>query len=131
MEFIIDKPKTWKGYAYVFGSSILKNEMITNGIDCYTHLVYWTPQGDNKTNSFLIEAEYWSPNENVPYYRFYIRSGVVPSNIRKEVESIFIAEVLPKLIEWMQKKINEPVNSRIKLRMFCAYYRNGQLILNQ
>ncbi|MHB1276807.1 MAG: hypothetical protein ACYC1Q_00245 [Bacteroidia bacterium] len=130
MELIIDKPKTWKGLSYVLKSSLLEKVIKDRGLECYVQLHYWTPQGNNKTNCRLIEAEYWDTNENVPYSRFYIRTGVVPSAERKKVEELLMSEVLPKLIVWMERKVNEPINSTQRSGMFCAYYNEGILAVS-
>lgn len=133
MIFIVEKQKTWKGLSYVLKSSILKNAIIEKGLDCYVNLVYWTPQHQlsRKNDCSIIEAEYWEPNHNVDYFRFYIRTGVVPSVERKKVELIFINNVLPKLINWMTMKTNQLPIARQNQGMFCAYYRNGQLEINK
>lgn len=129
MTFDIEKPKTWKGLSYVLKSSMLKDEIIARGIDCKVHLIYWTPQRNNQTDCSIIEASYWLPNQNVDYTRFYIRSGVVPSRERKKVETIFVHEILPKLINWMENQVKTPIEATNRPGMFCAFYKEGKLIL--
>lgn len=130
MTFDIEKPKAWKGLSYVLKSSMLKDEIIARGVDCNVHLIYWTPQRNNQTNYSIIEAEYWLPNQNVDHTRFYIRSGVVPSIDRKKAETILVNEILPKLIDWMENQIKTPIESTNRPGMFCAFYKEGELILN-
>ncbi|BDD03880.1 hypothetical protein [Aureibacter tunicatorum] len=130
MTFDIEKPKTWKGLSYVLKSSILKDEITSRGIECNVHLIYWTPQLNNQTDCSIIEAEYWLPNQNVEHGRFYIRSGVVPSSERKKVETILINEVLPKLIDWVEIQVNTSIEATHRPGMFCAFYKEGELILN-
>ncbi|WP_018343626.1 hypothetical protein [Cytophaga aurantiaca] len=129
MRFDIEKPKTWKGLSYILKSSVLEDAIISNNLDCNVHLIYWTPQRDNKTDCSLIEAEYWLSNQNVDYARFYIRTGVVPSSDRKKAETLFTEHVLPNLIDWMKHKITLPNNSSISSGMFCAFYKNGNLVI--
>lgn len=131
MKFEIEKPKTWKGLSYVVKSSWLIDEISSRGIDCNIHLIYWTPQGDNQTNCSIIEAEYWLPNRNVSYPRFYIRSGVVPSKERKKVETIFLNKVLPKLMDWIKVQSELALDSNLRPEMFCAFYKNKKLVINQ
>jgi hypothetical protein len=128
MTFVIKKEKTWKGLSYVLKSSVLKNEIIARGLDCYIYLNYWTPQMNNETAWPLIEAEYLLPNANVDHSRFHIRTGVVPSAERKNAEIILINEVLPRLIEWMTKKINQPVNSTDTEWRFSAFYKDRKVV---
>lgn len=127
MRFVIEKPRTKKGLSYIFKYSILKNAIISKNLDCNVHLVYRTPGRNPENDCSLIEAEYWLPNYKVDYYRFYIRTGVVPSPIRKKVEILFINEVLHKLVDWMIFITNQPDNSTIKSGKFAAFYRNGSL----
>lgn len=127
MTFTVEKPKISKGLSYVLKSSALKDEIDTNELDCNVHLVYWTPQLDNRQNCSLIEAEFWLPNENVPNTRFYIRTGVVPSENRKNAETILKSQVLNPLIDWMKKRMNEPVNSTTKAGWFRTALVDGSL----
>lgn len=129
MNLIVEKPKTWKGLSYVLKTSVLEKALIEAGLDCYVQLVYWTPKQDHKTHCSIIEAHYWYPNNNVPYYRFYIRAGVVPSNERENVEALLSNEVLPKLIQWMQRRVNEDLNSTKRSTYFSASYINGRLVM--
>lgn len=98
MTFSIEKPKTWKGLSYVLKSSLLKEAIAENELDCNVHLKYWTPGGDSQTGWSILDGHYWLPNRHVDYARFYIRAGVVPSAIRKEVEVKLGSEALPELI---------------------------------
>ena len=131
VKFKIEKPKTRKGFSYALKTSYLKTEVESHGLDCNIILVYWTPGGDNTTDCSLIEAEFWVPNQNVDEYRFYIRAGVVPSTERKKAEAILINEVLPNLVEWMAREINQPSNYTKVPGKFSASYRNGELVLNR
>lgn len=131
MEFIIEKPKTWKGLSYILKSSILQNAIVSKGLDCYVHLIYMTPQGDNHINCMLINAEYWLPNQNINYCRFYIRTGVVPATERKIVSQILNEEVLPLLLDWMEAQINKPLNSTTLRSGFYAFYKDSKLVINK
>lgn len=129
MTFIVEKPKTKKGLSYVLKSSMLKSAIIARGIECYVHLVFWTPRGDNKNDCSIVEAEYWLPNRRVEYPRFYIRSGVVPSIERKEVEIIFVREMLPELVNWMENQVKTPIEAINRPGMFYAIYKEGKVIM--
>lgn len=126
MPFHIEKPKTWKGLSYVLKSSWLITALEQKGIDTYVQLVYYTRHKPFDPPYMLFEAEYWPPNLHVDHYRFYIRTGVVLSTERKKAETLLLAEVLPKLIEWMELQIHRDLYAT-KSRMFCAYYGDSQV----
>ena len=130
MTFSVNKPDTWKGLSYVLKSSRLKDAIVDAGLDCYVNLRFWTPQQDHKKDCSLIQAEYWLPNPYVHHTRFYIRTGVVPSMERKAAEAVMMAEVIPQLVDWMGKQLAEPLNSRQRPGMFCAYWRDGKLVID-
>ena len=96
--------------------------------DCNINLVFWTPQ----IIGSVLSAEYWFANENVPYERFYIRTGVVKSELRAEVKGMMSELIIPALICQMEKIIKESRNST-KLKQgqfFEANFENGTLIIN-
>jgi len=131
MEFIIEKPKTWKGLSYVLKSSVLKDEMDRHRLDCYVQLVYWTQRKSPEDLWNIIDANYWLPNENVDYSRFYIRTGVVPSSERKKAETLFKDVVLEKLIVWMMSLSTLDIKATKKNTYFSANYKDGEIFLSK
>lgn len=131
MIFNIEKPKVPKGYSYVLKSSVLKDAIIANDIACNVHLVYWKPKQNEAFDYSLIDAWYWEPNQNVDDYRFYIRSGQVFSSERKKIEVILKDEVVPQLIGWMKSKTEQPANSTTNTGRFCAFYKDGRLVIEK
>ena len=94
-------------------------------IDCHIDLRYWTPTVDGS----ILEAEYWLPNENVPYPRAYVRAGSLPREQRHGAGQALSATVLPAFVEWLWKVLSLPDNSPILFRgpRFVAAYRHGLL----
>jgi len=101
----IDKDKIPKGSSFALKSSILLKAFEKSKITTETHLCFIN------NNKILFDAHYWLPNKNVDYFRFYIRTGVVPSNRRKEAKEFLEKEVIPEFIEWAVNLINLPGNS--------------------
>lgn len=131
MKFETEKNKIRTGLAYPLKTSMLKNAIENSNIDCNIHLIYWTPkQHDDSYN--ILECEYWLPNKNVDYDRFYIRAGVVKSEDRKKVEILMKNEVIPVLIEFIQKKKSEPINSTVKSQpsYFKAVFVGNKIVIN-
>lgn len=107
MRFIIEKPKIFKGLCYVLKSSLLKEALEETNLDLNISLNFWTPQ---KLGS-ILSVEYWFPNENVEYDRFYIRAGAIKSENRKRAEELMNKYVIPDLIIRIKKIKNESINS--------------------
>ena len=131
MRFDIEKAQTWKGLSYPLKTSMLKDALEKNKVDCNMHLVYCTPQQhDEKYN--VIECHYWLANQNVDYDRFYIRAGVVKSEKRKLAETLLINEVLPKLIDFIKNKIKLSPNSTTKDKQdsFQAVFVDDKILIN-
>ena len=128
MQFNIEKPKTYKGLSYVLKSSFLQNAIEEAQLDLNVHLVYWTPQ---KIGS-ILSADYWSPNENVAYDRYYIRAGVVKSEDRKLAQLLMVDIIIPDLIHRIKLREAEPIDStRVKKGWFFdATYEQGILRIN-
>jgi hypothetical protein len=90
----ISKCKLPKGKSFVLKTSQLDTALSEAGIDCHIDLVYWLPQSGGS----ILEAQYWLPNENIAYPRFYVRAGVVASELRLRASQALLEEVLPKFI---------------------------------
>lgn len=129
MNLVITKPKIWKELSYPLKSSILQNAMDENGIDCYTILDYWVPQRRRENQPWnLIDAEFWLPNFNVNYPRFFIRAGVVKSQDRKLAEHLLIHTIIPELIDWMKANLEVKEGWTRRPKEFSARYIDGELI---
>ena len=87
----IQKDKIRKGFGYPLKSSLLEKALLEADITTDVHLIYGN-------NSRLFEAFYWVPNENVPFDRFYVRTGAFEasrvSELRAELESSIIPEFI-------------------------------------
>ncbi len=128
MELSIEKPKTYKGLSYVLKSSLLKNALEETGLELNVHLVFWTPQELGP----ILSAEYWLPNNNVPYDRFYIRAGVVKSEDRKVAQTLMEDVIIPDLVRRIQTIKSLPEDSS-KLKsgwFFDANFVDGVLKIN-
>ncbi len=100
----IEKGKIPKGLSFVLKSSMLEKSLKIAKIDTNVHLIY------DPRHSFF-EAFYWLPNENVPYERFYIRTGAVDAHIAKEAREYMVNRVLPEFITWAEEINRLPSNS--------------------
>ena len=131
MRFDIEKAQTWKGLSYPLKTSMLKDALENNKIDCNIHLIYWTPQQHDEKYS-VIECHYLLANQNVDYDRFYIRAGVVKSEKRKLAETLLTNEVMPKLIDFIKNKIKLPPNSTTKGKQdfFQAVFVDDKILIN-
>ena len=123
----IEKPKLPKGLSYALKTSLLQATLEEAQIDCYVHLNYWRPQ----TGCSVLEAEYWLPNQNVPYPRVYIRAGVVPSSHHKAASDAIAKNILPAFTEWLLRILALPENSPVlhSKPYFNAAYDNGEVAI--
>lgn len=131
IKLVVDKSKVYKGFSYFMKTSYLIDPLETIGFNGFIHLIYWIPQLDNITHCSLIQAWYWLANPNVDYNRFYIRTGVVQSHRRKDLEMIAKEQVIPQLVDWMLEVDRLPDNATFKEgRTFMASYINNELKIN-
>ena len=100
----IEKRKLPKGYSYALKSTMIENVFKENNITTYTHLIYCYSE-------IFFDAHYLIPNQNVDYYRFYIRAGHVESIRRKEAMMFMQNSVIPEFIKWANELISLPENS--------------------
>ena len=124
VEIDVEKPPLSKTRSYVLRTSVLRTAVADANIDTYISLRYWTPQIDSGS---VLEAEYWLPNQNVPYPRVYIRAGSVPKAERRDAFGWLERSALPSFIQWLTKVLALPDNSPILRRgpHFNATYRYG------
>jgi hypothetical protein len=82
---------------------------------------------DAAVDGSILEAEYWLPNDHVPYPRTYVRAGSLPREQRSTAAACLKAAVLPTFIQWLAKVVALPDNSPILLRgpKFVATYQHG------
>lgn len=131
MKFDIEKPKTRKGLSYVLKTSMLKDILDANNIDCNIHLIYWTPR-NIPIGETILECHYWLPNKNVDYDRFYIRAGTVKSESRKVAEKLMKEQVLPKFIDWILHIKSLPATSTLlENKYFNAVFKNDKVTIYQ
>jgi hypothetical protein len=104
---LIEKNKIPKGVSFVLRSSALEHALQSAGISVDTHL--------RQTNTCIFfGADFWPPNPNVAYERFYIQAGVVPSSYASEARRFVEATVLPQFIAWAKDILALPYNSPIR-----------------
>jgi len=131
-EITIEKGRIRKDYSHVIKSSMLTPliEKINSDEEFSVQVVYLQPK-ISKNESWILDAQFWTPNEHVNHYRFYIRPGCVKSEQRKLTFENMEKSILPKLIDWMDQCLDS-----IKLiparKHFCIeqtgdkYYLNGE-----
>lgn len=120
----ISKPKIPSSYSYVLKTSQLEEVLIENNIKTEATLVYWKP----KIIGSIFEANFWLPNDRIPFNRLYIRAGVVlKSDILKAREGL-VNEVFPKFIEWIKniEKLERTSPLRTE-RNFDAHFQNNKV----
>lgn len=126
----VAKPKPPKGSSYVLKTSLLKQALEDAGVECHVDLDYWIPQGGGS----IFEAEYWLPNENVPYPRVYIRAGVVPTDSYESAMNAMVSTVLPAFIQWIRRILALPEQSpelHLKPYFNATYTETGLNITNE
>jgi hypothetical protein len=119
----VEKPPLSKKRSYVLRTSLLEAAVSAAGLDCHIDLKYWTPTVDGS----ILEAEYWLPNENVPYPRTYVRAGSLLREQRSAAAALLKTAVLPAFTQWLVKVLALADNSPILLRgpKFAARYQHG------
>ena len=123
----IERPRVPKGRAYVLKTSLLQALLQESGIAVAVHLVYWTPRVEGS----VLEAEYWLPNLNVLYPRFYIKAGSLRAERRQEALAALQSTGLPALERWMQSVVRLPDRSPLlggRLH-FEAHYSEARLTM--
>ena len=124
----IERPPVPKGRAYVLKTSSLQALLEQSGVEVAVHLVYRTPRVEGS----VLEAEYWLPNPNVAYPRFYIRAGSLQAERRQEALGALQSIGLPALGRWMQSVVRLPDQSPLlggRLH-FEAHYLDARLTIN-
>ncbi|WP_221393475.1 hypothetical protein [Dyadobacter sp. NIV53] len=126
---IIDKPKIRKGYSYVLQSSVLQKAIADSKLYTSVHLKYWTPNNNENVDWLLIRGEYWFPNQQVSYPRFFIEIAAVPVNLKQQAAFVVQTAVISKLINWMVQQEQLELRSTILEPYFRAVLTNGSLII--
>lgn len=126
----VSKPKLLKGRSYVLKTSQLAKVLSDASIDGHVDLVYWVPQRSGS----ILEAQYWLPNENIPYSRVYVRAGAVPTALHSAACDSLTNLALPQFGEWLRGVLALPDDSPV-LQMTpyfnAAYTEKGLVITNQ
>jgi len=95
-----------KGQSYPLRPSILESALADAGLSIDTHLI--------RSPGNLFDAHFWTPNENVPYERLYVRFGSVPSPDLASTRNRVETEALPSLLRWIKGILALPSNSPIR-----------------
>ena len=125
----IEKAKIPFQYGYVLKTGQLENLLQDNNIDIHVDLRYWFAQNIGS----ILDAHYWLPNENIEYFRLYIRAGALLKQdifiARKKMEEI----VLPEFVSWVKNILVLPDNSpSLKHNLyFNADFCNGDVYINK
>ena len=118
MKIDIEKEKLPKGLSYALKTSTIERVLVENQIDTYVHLIY-------SKSKIFFDAHYWLPNENVDYFRLYVRAGSVQSNQRKDAEIYMNNIVIPAFVVWAKRLTKLPENSTELLseNYFCRNFK--------
>src|SRR3569623_570539 len=95
-----------KGQSYPLRPSVLRAALADAGLSIDTHLI--------RSPGNLFDAHFWTPNENVPYERLYVRFGSVPSPDLASKRIRVEAEALPSLLRWIEGILALPSISPIR-----------------
>ena len=126
IDYISKEKKLPKGCGYVLSSRQLGCLLEENDITIHTDLIYFY----SKEPGALLYADYWRPNNHIPYYRIYMQSGTVLSGevfaAKRAVEEV----VLPEFIAWVKYVLELPENSTLfsgKCPAFSARFVDGKV----
>ena len=81
--------------------------LVAGGINIDTSLSYVIGQ-------IFFDANFWVPNQNVPYERLSIRAGAVPSAIANDARVFMNTSVIPQMVAWVKGILALPSNSPIR-----------------
>jgi hypothetical protein len=125
MEYEFHKSKIPKDFSYPIKRNILEGFLENSE----TNRIKWVSFnfGSQKTNivvwaNFIGEAHTAGSAGNIGLYVY-----AVPSDERKQIETLLIEEGLPKFIEWLKKLEKLGEGWRQKTRLFEIEYKKGEL----
>jgi hypothetical protein len=84
----------------------LEAALSDHGVSIDTHLI--------RSPGILFDANFWPPNDNVPYERLYVRFGSVPSADVASTRSRVEAEAIPILLRWISGILSQAENSPVR-----------------
>lgn len=124
----IDKDKIPKGRSYALKTSLLETVVAEYNIQTRIHLEYH----NNPHPLHFFRAEYWLPNKNVEYDRFYITVGTVANSERKNAQEFLVSQILPLFGLWARSILDLPDNSSKlhKAPWFEAIYQKEDITIN-
>ena len=130
MEIFVEKDKLPKGYGYALKTSQLEMILADNGIQTDTHLIYYL---SIKNFPILFHADYWLPNDRMPYCRLYIRTYSLPSGELEIARRKMTDDILPDFAKWVKAILSLPDNSTAFSEdlYYCAEYSNGTVTKNR
>lgn len=128
MNFIVEKPKVRQGLSYVLKSSAIQNALMERRIDVPVYLTFFTPQHFNPADTPVFESEYVPVSVGGKENRFHVRIGVVISEQRKQVEELFVREMLVPFLDFVEYQLSKPQNSTDRGRGFYVRWVDGKLV---
>ena len=107
VKMLIERDKISKSSSFILRSSLLEEAMHLAGISTDTSL-------HHVSSSIFFDAHFWPPRPNVPYERFYIRAGCVPTIQSNEARLFVETHVIPSFIDWASGILSLPNNSPVR-----------------
>ena len=104
---LIEKEKISKNSSFILRSSLLEQAMHEAGISTDTSLRH-------VSSRIFFDAYFWPPRPNVPYERFYIRAGCVPTIQSHEARLFVQTHVIPSFIDWASGILSLPSDSPVR-----------------
>ncbi|OMI17751.1 MULTISPECIES: hypothetical protein [Leptospira] len=101
----IKREKIPKGFSYPLKTSELIEAFRSAGIETQTYLLY------SQAKNTFFNVYFWIPNPNVPYERFYIQVGAIPSQFVHLAREKMQFKVLLKFTKWAADLLSLPTNS--------------------
>jgi hypothetical protein len=95
-----------KGESYVLKPSMLEAALAEAGIAIDTYLVRHAGR--------LFYANFWPPNDNVPYERLYVRAGSVPRERARAARAAMEREIVPRLVAWIADILSRDAGSPVR-----------------
>lgn len=129
-EYSFSKNKIPKGYSYPLKRSVLDGQINEASLTQIYNVYYCF---NLNSEDLVLRGNYFGEA-----HKGWAGAGLssiwlwaVPSNKRKDIETILIQEALPKLIAWLQKAEREGNVWRSKSRHIDFRYREIELVINE
>jgi len=104
---LIEKDKIPKSSSFVLKSTALQQSMQAAGITVSTSLRH-------VSSGIFFDAYFWPPRPGVPYERFYVRAGCVPSSEAQAARQFVESDVLPSFVRWAKEILALPPDSPVR-----------------